>query len=359
MKLGIIGLPNAGKSTIFNALSKGNAKVENYPFTTIDPNIGSVAVPDSRLKEIGDIFKPERLVQANVDFLDIAGLVKGASQGEGLGNKFLENIRTTDAIVHVVRCFEDEDVAHSYGNVDPLRDIDIINTELILADLDIVERNIKVKEKARLNDKQLQAVYEELVYFKDCLGKGELLKDANLDENQQKTAKEYGLLTSKKILYVCNCNEDMLLKEDEIIGNISKKIPAYEILVLCGQWEAELIGLDPETQKEFMNDAGVNELGLHKLISASYKLLDLVTFFSSQSQEVRAWSIKNGTKAPEAAGTIHSDMEKGYIKAEVIPYKALMKWKDPHKVKEAGAIKFEGKEYIVEDGDIIKFHFKS
>lgn len=358
MKIGIIGLPNAGKTTIFNALTNAHGKVENYPFTTIEPNVGSVAVPDVRLKDIADVYKPQKIVSATVDFQDIAGLVKGASHGEGLGNQFLGNIRPVEAIVHVVRCFHDEDVTHNYGDLDPKRDIDIVNTELILADLEIVERNIKIKEKARLSDKSLQIVYDALIVIKDCLQRGKSLRDVALTQHQKDAAKEYGLLSSKPMIYAANIDELNAGKDQDILKKLQETIPLTELIVVCGKWEAELIGLDSATRNEFMQDAGVRELGLHKLVKASYQLLGLITFFSTESAEVRAWNIAAGTKAPQAAGKIHTDMEKGFIKAEVIPYKTLMKWKDTHKAREHGELKIEGKEYIVRDGDVIKFHFK-
>lgn len=362
MKIGIIGLPNAGKSTIFNALSHGSAKVEKYPFTTIEPNIGVVNVPDHRLTDVANIYKPAKVVSTTINFLDVAGLVKGASHGEGLGNQFLSNIRETDAIVHVVRCFHDDEVPHNYGNVDPPRDIEIINTELILADLEIVERNVKVKEKTRLNDKEVQHEYDVLLKLQKVLEQGKLLNTIELTEEEKKIVKGYGLLTSKPVVYVANVDESSLcvqgLDEENINKNV-KVLPENEVIKICGKWESELLGLDSDTQKEFMKDAEVSELGLHKLIKVGYKMLGFITFFSTESAEVKAWTIKKGTKIPQAAGCIHTDMEKGFIKAEVVQYDSLMKWKDPHKVKEHGELKIEGKEYIVKDGDIVKIHFSS
>lgn len=319
MKIGIVGLPNAGKTTIFNALCSGHAKVEKYPFTTVSPNIGTVNVPDGRLEDIASIYKPQRVVHTTINFIDIAGLVKGASHGEGLGNQFLGNIREADSIVHVVRFFKDPEVPHSYGDIDPKRDVEIVNTELMLADLAIVEKNLKGSR------------------MEDFLKQGKMLNNAGLSEDEQKLARQYGLLTAKPILYVANVDE----------GGKS------DFITISGKWESELVDLDEETRKEFITD----ELGLHKLIRASYNSLGLITFFTTESQEVKAWTVRSGAKAPEAAGKIHTDMERGFIKAEVIPYTVLMKWKDPHKAKEHGEVKFEGKEYVVQDGDVIKFHF--
>lgn len=342
MKIGIVGLPNAGKTTIFNALCNAHAKVEKYPFTTVEPNIGTVDVPDKRLDDIAGITKPLRTVHTTINFLDVAGLVKGASQGEGLGNQFLGNIREADSITHVVRYFEDPEVPHNYGNIDPARDIDIVNTELMLADLEIVERNVKTKQK----EKGTESIYEFLVKAEGFLKQGKMLNSVSLDEEETKLARQYGLLTVKPIIYVANVSEK----------DINKVIPG-DFITICGKWESELMGLDEETRKEFMSDMGVSELGLDRLIRMSYKSLGLITFFTTESREVKAWTITSGSKAPAAAGRIHTDMEKGFIKAEVIPYGVLIKWKDPHKVKEHGEVKFEGKEYIVQDGDVIRFHF--
>lgn len=346
MKIGIVGLPNAGKSTIFNALSNAHAKVEPYPFTTIEPNIGTVNVPDLRLDEIASVYKPNRIVHTTINFLDVAGLVKGASQGEGLGNKFLGNIREVDSIVQVVRYFRDSEVPHTYGNVDPLRDVDIINTELMLADLEIVERNVKDKK----GKKELETVYEFLVKAENFLKQGKMLNAIGLNEDEIRLSKEYGLLTSKPVIYVVNISEEDIGKEIKI------DFPG-EYIQICGRWESDLLGLDEETRKEFMKDINVSELGLDKLVKASYKSLNLITFFTTESKEVKAWTVTNGAKAPQAAGKIHTDIEQGFIKAEVIPYNILIKWKDPIKAKEHGEVKFEGKEYMVQDGDVIKFHF--
>lgn len=342
MKIGIVGLPNAGKTTIFNALCSGHAKVENYPFTTVAPNVGAVNVPDKRLEDIAGIYKPQRIVHTIINFLDVAGLVKGASHGEGLGNQFLSNIREVDSIVHVVRFFKDPDVPHNYGDINPVRDIEIINTELMLADLEIVERNVKTKQR----EKGSEVIYDFLIKVQKFLRDGKLLNSVELNEEELGLARQYGLLTSKSIIYVANVNEQDLSRD--LQGDFIK---------ICGKWEAELLGLDSGSRKEFMADMGVSELGLHKLVRAGYKSLGLITFFSTESKEVKAWTVAAGAKVPQAAGRIHTDMEKGFIKAEVIPYDILMKWKDPHKAKDHGEVKFEGKDSIVQDGDIIKFYF--
>lgn len=340
MRIGIVGLPNAGKTTIFNALCNGHAKVEKYPFTTIEPNIGTVNVPDNRLEDIAGIFKPDRIVHTTINFLDVAGLVKGASHGEGLGNQFLSNIREADSIVQVVRYFSDPEVPHNYGNIDPRRDVEIINTELMLADLEIVEKNVK-------KEKRIDPACGFLTKAESFLKQGKMLNSAGLNGDEIKFSKQYGLLTSKPIIYVANVGED----------DIHKDMAGF--ITICGKWESELLDLDNDTRKEFMADMDVSELGLHKLIKASYTSLRLITFFTTESKEVKAWTVTGGAKAPEAAGKIHTDMGKGFIKAEIIPYTMLMKWKDPHLVKEHGEMKFEGKEYIVQDGDIIKFHFSA
>lgn len=346
MKIGIVGLPNAGKTTIFNALCNGHAKAENYPFTTIEPNIGMVNVPDKRLDDIAAIYKPQRVVHTTINFFDIAGLVKGASQGEGLGNKFLGNIREVDSIVHVVRYFDNPEVPHNYGSVDPKRDIEIVNVELMLADLEIVERNIK----ETFRKKWLEHIHEFLTKAEGFLKQGKMLNSVGLNEDESKLARQYGLLTDKSVIYVLN------VSEQDISADTKIDLPG-EIIKICGKWESELLGLDDDTRKEFMADMHVSELGLHKLIKTSYKLLKLVTFFTTESREVKAWTVMDGAKTPEAAGKIHTDIEKGFIKAEIIPYEVLMKWKDPLKAKEHGEVKYEGREYIVRDGDIIKFHF--
>lgn len=356
MKIGIVGLPNSGKTTIFNALTGGKAKAENYPFTTIEPNVGVAEVPDKRIEEISAVWKPIRKVYPIIEFLDIAGLVKGASTGEGLGNQFLSNIRGVDVIVHVVRCFEDENVPHNYGSVDPKRDIEIIETELMLSDLEIVERNLSTKRKEALHNKKLIPVCEFLEKAQEFLQKGIPLRKVGLDQEETETAKEFGLLSAKPVIYVCNIGEEKIGKE-EVKKSIGLETDTAPIVVLCGKWESELRELDEDTRKLFMEEYNVKECGLERLIHIGYKALGFITFFTTKSKEVKGWTIKEGTNAQQAAGKIHSDMERGFIKAEVIPYDVFMSYKDPAVIKAEGKIQLEGREYIVQDGDIIKFYF--
>jgi len=364
MKLGIVGLPNVGKSTLFNALTKAGAESANYPFCTIDPNIGIVPVPDERLNLLGDLYKSKKVTHATIEFVDIAGLVKGASKGEGLGNQFLSNIREVDAIVHVVRCFEDTNVVHVDGSVDPARDIETINLELIFSDIEILERRIaKVAKQAKM-DKTVAKEYDQLLKIKEHLEGGNLAKTFEVpdDEDLQAYFKSYNLLTSKPVIYAANVSEDDLA--DDGAGNAHVKavreLAAKEgsgVFVICAQIEQEIAELDDDEKTMFLEDLGLKESGLDKLIAASYSLLNLMSFLTAGEDETRAWTITKGTKAPQAAGKIHTDFERGFIKAEVVNYKDLLELGSLSAARDKGLVRMEGKEYIVQDGDVILFRF--
>ena len=362
MKLGIVGLPNVGKSTLFNALTNAGAESANYPFCTIDPNVGVVAVPDKRLDKLAEMYKPEKYTPAIIEFVDIAGLVKGASQGEGLGNKFLGNIREVDAVVHVVRCFVNDDIIHVEGNVDPLRDVETINLELILSDLEVVERAIERTSKAAKADKKLLEKVAVLEKVKAALAEGKCARTVDLDADELAWIEESRLLTLKPTIYAAN------ISEDEVSGTYVdnegyKALKAHadsegsEIIAVSAQIEAELASLDGEEKDMFLADLGIEESGLDKLIKSSYSLLGLISFLTAGPKEVRAWTIKNGTKAPGAAGKIHTDFERGFIRAEVVAFDDLVREGDRNKVKEKGLLRSEGKEYVMKDGDIVEFLF--
>ncbi|MEE1248176.1 MAG: redox-regulated ATPase YchF [Lachnospiraceae bacterium] len=364
MKLGIVGLPNVGKSTLFNSLTKAGAESANYPFCTIDPNVGVVTVPDERLTKLGEMYHSKKVTPAVIEFVDIAGLVKGASKGEGLGNQFLANIREVDAIVHVVRCFEDTNVVHVDGSVDPARDIETINLELIFSDIEILERRIaKVAKQARM-DKTLAKELKLLEALKAHLEAGNMAKTYELsdDEDEIEWYKSYNLLTAKPVIYAANVSEDDLANdgaENAHVQNV-KALAAKEnseVFVICAQIEQEMAELEDDEKAMFLEELGLKESGLEKLITASYRLLGLISFLTSGEDETRAWTIKNGTKAPQAAGKIHTDFERGFIRAEVVAYQDLMECGSMVAAKEKGLVRLEGKEYVVKDGDIIVFRF--
>ena len=363
MKLGIVGLPNVGKSTLFNSLTKAGAESANYPFCTIDPNVGVVTVPDERLNLLGDFYKSKKVTPAVIEFVDIAGLVKGASKGEGLGNQFLANIREVDAIVHVVRCFEDSNVVHVDGSIDPLRDIETINLELVFSDLEILERRIaKVTKTARM-DKEAAKELAFLEKVKAHLEEGQLaitLETENEDEDAWLAT--YNLLTAKPVIYAANVAEDDIA-DDGANNQYVQAVREYaakqnsEVFVICAQIEEEISELDEDERKMFLEDLGLTESGLEKLVRASYHLLGLMSFLTAGEDETRAWTIKIGTKAPQAAGKIHTDFERGLIKAEVVNYQDLLDCGSYAGAREKGLVRMEGKEYVVQDGDVILFRF--
>lgn len=363
MKLGIVGLPNVGKSTLFNSLTKAGAESANYPFCTIDPNVGVVTVPDERLKLLGDFYHSKKVTPAVIEFVDIAGLVKGASKGEGLGNQFLANIREVDAIVHVVRCFEDSNVVHVDGSIDPLRDIETINLELIFSDLEILERRIaKVTKTARM-DKEAAKELDFLEKVKKHLEDGKMAITMELEsEDEEGWMGTYNLLTFKPVIYAANVAEEDL-SDDGVSNSYVSRVREYaeeqhsEIFVICAQIEQEIAELDDDEKKMFLEDLGLTESGLAKLVKASYRLLGLMSFLTSGEDETRAWTIKIGTKAPQAAGKIHTDFERGFIKAEVVNYQDLLDCGSYAGAREKGLVRMEGKEYVVQDGDVILFRF--
>ena len=363
MKLGIVGLPNDGKSTLFNSLTNAGAESANYPFCTIDPNVGVVAVPDERLKLLGDLYHSKKVTPAVIEFVDIAGLVKGASKGEGLGNQFLSNIREVDAIVHVVRCFEDSNVVHVDGSVNPLRDIETINLELIFSDLEILERRIaKVAKGARMDKEQAKEL-AMLERVKERLEDGKLaIGFETEDEDEEEYFKNLNLLTAKPVIYAANVGEEDLANDGADNAGVQAvreyaKETGSEVFAICAQIEEEISELDDEERQMFLDDLGLKESGLEKLIRASYHLLGLMSFLTSGEDETRAWTIKQGTKAPQAAGKIHTDFERGFIKAEVVNYKDLLENGSLAAAREKGLVRMEGKEYVVQDGDVILFRF--
>ena len=363
MKLGIVGLPNVGKSTLFNSLTKAGAESANYPFCTIDPNVGVVPVPDERIDVLTKMHNSKKTVPAIIEFVDIAGLVKGASKGEGLGNQFLANIREVDAIVHVVRCFEDSNVVHVDGSIDPLRDIETVNFELIFADIEVLDKRITKNQRAANNNKDIAREVEFMKRIKDHLENGKLAITFYVDgEDEEKWMKEYNLLTRKPVIFAANVAEDDLADDGANNDNVAK-VKEYakeynsEVFAVCAQIEQEISELDDDEKSMFLEDLGLSESGLDKLIRASYSLLGLISFLTTGEDETRAWTIKEGTKAPQAAGKIHTDFERGFIRAEVVNYKDLIECGSMLAAKEKGLVRSEGKEYVVNDGDVILFKF--
>ncbi len=362
MKLGIVGLPNVGKSTLFNAITNAGAAAQNYPFCTIEPNVGMVCVPDERLDKLAQMFSPDKVTPAVIEFVDIAGLVRGASKGEGLGNKFLSHIREVDAVVHVVRCFENNDIVHVDGSIDPSRDIETINLELIFSDIEMVERRKDKTTKLLKGDKSLQKEVDFLTRLISHLEEGKPARSIEMDDDEKEILSTIALLSSKPVIYACNMSEDDFVSgiETNARFNAVKEIARSEqagVLPICAELESQLVDMDKEEKEMFLSELGLTSSGLDRLIKECYALLGLISYLTAGKPEVRAWTIKNGTKAPGAAGVIHSDFEKGFIRAEVVSYEDLVEFGSMSAVREKGLLRSEGKEYIMNDGDVVHFLF--
>ncbi len=362
MKLGIVGLPNVGKSTLFNAITNAGAQSANYPFCTIEPNVGMVSVPDERLDKLAEMYDPDKFTPATIEFVDIAGLVKGASKGEGLGNKFLSHIREVDAVIHVVRCFENDDITHVDGSIDPERDIETINLELILSDLDILSRRIDSRKKAMKGDKTIAPEVAFLERLSGEMENGKTARSCEIYEDEEEYLKEVSLLTIKPVIYACNMSEEDFangIDENENYNKVKEiaAVEGAETLPICAETEAEIATLDEDEKAMFLADLGLEKSGLDRLIKKSYHLLGLISFLTAGKKEVRAWTIKEGTKAPQAAGKIHSDFERGFIRAEVVSFDDLVANGSVAACREKGLVRSEGKEYVMKDGDIVEFRF--
>ena len=362
MKLGIVGLPNVGKSTLFNAISNAGAQAANYPFCTIEPNVGTVAVPDERLDWLAEYYSPKKYTPATIEFVDIAGLVRGASKGEGLGNKFLENIRQCDAIIHVVRCFDSTEIIHVEGSVDPVRDIETVNYELLLSDIEILSRRIEKTSKALKGDKKLASEYDFLERLNAFLNEGNNARAFEVTESERAIFDDIPLLSAKPVIYAANISEDDLMdgtEENEYVSQVRQyaEKDGSRVVVICAKTEEEIAAFEPDEKKEFREELGIKHSGLEQLIQEGYSLLGLISFLTGGADEVRAWTIKDGTKAPQAAGKIHSDFERGFIRAEIVPFETLKELGSMQACREKGLIWSEGKDYVMKDGDVTLFRF--